>query len=523
MEAPVFLPASQILARLLTVDSDVSGLNANTLQGYQASAFSLAGHTHSYQPLDAELTAIAGLTSAANTVPSFTGSGTAALLTVGTGANNLVQLTAASKLPAVDGSLLTNLPAPSGVLLATGATTGATSAVQPFTLGIDSAAAILASNAAGNHYRSIISYTAGGSTTGTIKILLPRSWSSTMMSITIKGFNYTAGQVYSSWQLTVSGYNFPSSWQAYGAEVTGNAPFTSVRLAHDGTYNCILLGTTATVWSSAKITVTDVLVGSSNFTGWGTGWTISLITSETGITDIVSAQTRLPGHFGWYPLPTSVPVHTDITDNSLYVFGDNLYARFGLVNLNGSGGGFPAYVQAGNVLGVYYNLLLNPNGGNLGIGGVTIPTALADVGASTTARASLRIRNGTWPTTPNDGDFGNDGNAINIMVNGTNAVNTDGGLGIYMQSSTDDRPVGRLLWQYTTKTDASRATRGSLTAFYTSTERKAITWGADASGPLLSFGTVTTPIAIQVLATGAGATADDIITALQAIGLVKQS
>jgi hypothetical protein len=39
------------------------------------------------------------------------GLGTAAALNVGTGASQVVQLTAASKLPAVDGSLLTNLPA----------------------------------------------------------------------------------------------------------------------------------------------------------------------------------------------------------------------------------------------------------------------------------------------------------------------------------------------------------------------------------------------------------------------------
>ncbi|NDB61471.1 hypothetical protein EB001_23980, partial [bacterium] len=45
--------------------------------------------------------------SIANT--KISGLGTAATLNVGTSANNIVQLTAASKLPAVDGSLLTSL------------------------------------------------------------------------------------------------------------------------------------------------------------------------------------------------------------------------------------------------------------------------------------------------------------------------------------------------------------------------------------------------------------------------------
>jgi hypothetical protein len=150
-------------------------------------------------------------------------------------------------------------------------------------------------------------------------------------------------------------------------------------------------------------------------------------------------------------------------------------------------------------------------------------TAHLELAGSTTARASLRIRSGTAPTAPNDGDMWNDGNAYTVMVNGTNAVNTDGGLSVWMQSSLQARNVGRLLWQYTDKTDATRVTKGALTAYYQSTERKAIHWSADASGPLLSFGAVTTPIATPVLATGASATPDDIIQVLQNLGLVKQS
>lgn len=54
----------------------------------------------------------------------------------------------------------------------------------------------------------------------------------------------------------------------------------------------------------------------------------------------------------------------------------------------------------------------------LGIG-QTSPTAVLDLTASTTTRASLRIRSGTAPTSPNDGDIWYDGADVKIRVGGT--------------------------------------------------------------------------------------------------------
>jgi hypothetical protein len=60
--------------------------------------------------------------------------------------------------------------------------------------------------------------------------------------------------------------------------------------------------------------------------------------------------------------------------------------------------------------------------------GVSSPTALNDIGASTTSRASLRLRSGVAPTSPNSGDIWYDGGALrlrNASVTEQIATSTD--------------------------------------------------------------------------------------------------
>lgn len=194
--------------------------------------------------------------------------------------------------------------------------------------------------------------------------------------------------------------------------------------------------------------------------------------------------------------------------------------------------------------------------GYFGVGQTGVLTAYCDLAASTTSAASLRIRSGTVPTSPNDGDVwklsdsfvmhatdATTSSVVNTLrlrrgSSGTSAAGFGSAINFQLKSSTTaGQDAGRLSWEWVTATHASRASRGTLTAYSTSTEQEAIAWDGDSGGVKLGF-YGTTPVAQSAAYTVTNGTTDrsydansttldevadvlgTLISDLQAVGLI---
>lgn len=127
-----------------------------------------------------------------------------------------------------------------------------------------------------------------GSIIGTLKITFPKDWSKTMMKLKLDGLSMLSPQ--SPWNLEITAFNnsTPTEWQRHGALLSGQAPFSKVRLGRDSATSkgVILLGDLTTNWGYSKISI-DFISSFLNYTGWEKGWNIEVITDEAGITNIV--------------------------------------------------------------------------------------------------------------------------------------------------------------------------------------------------------------------------------------------
>jgi hypothetical protein len=263
-----------------------------------------------------------------------------------------------------------------------------------------------------NYYRNVAAYAPGTSPVGTMKITLPKAiGSAAYVNITIRGFNYVANANYGEWEVKVAGYDFSSGWHAYGSEIGGNPPFSSIRLADDGTSKVILLGTTGTAWASPAVSVTEVMVSGSSLTGWDTGWGITTIASETGINNILATTPIRAGQLNFAAATTSVPISTNATFNSFYQAAGSQYSRWGVVDPGVGIPGRATYIQGGFTGSeLYYNTLINPLGADVGIGTSTTNARLTvrGLGASS-ATNGLNVTNSSNASlflVRNDGNVG---------------------------------------------------------------------------------------------------------------------
>ncbi len=171
------------------------------------------------------------------------------------------------------------------------------------------------------HYRNVVHYRVNApDQPGTMQIEMPKLWSDTMITVTIKGYDYDASAVGAgAWEVVVSGYNYGAGpyWVNTSAEIRGNAPFTQVRLARNGSKNVILLGDTSTDWDYPQVAVTDVVAGYSSQTGWGSGWSISLLSSEASISVVTTPNLNM-GRFA--DGSASAPTLSFFTDTNTGIY-----------------------------------------------------------------------------------------------------------------------------------------------------------------------------------------------------------
>lgn len=134
-------------------------------------------------------------------------------------------------------------------------------------------------------------YSPGAPVTGCLKIRLPQNWSNTMLQFIVDIYDYNVGH---SVSYILAGYAYfygpnpnDGTWLQHTAQFIGpRSRAMRVRFGHDGSYPCVYIGETSTVWEYPAVRVKDVNLGYLNIAEslWSSGWSVSLATSVGTIT-----------------------------------------------------------------------------------------------------------------------------------------------------------------------------------------------------------------------------------------------
>ncbi|GAH42125.1 unnamed protein product, partial [marine sediment metagenome] len=136
-------------------------------------------------------------------------------------------------------------------------------------------------------YRDVACYSEmGPDLTGWMKVVLPQTWTNTMIQFKVEGYDYSTR---GAWGIVVSGYNYLASatWINPRVDVLyGIPPFVRVRFGVESSGKCsIMLGEGPdTVWQYPNLIIFEVIAGYSQVEDWDDGWVISRTTSLAGFT-----------------------------------------------------------------------------------------------------------------------------------------------------------------------------------------------------------------------------------------------
>lgn len=128
----------------------------------------------------------------------------------------------------------------------------------------------------------------------------------------------------------------------------------------------------------------------------------------------VSFQQKLNASSGFVKFPTYQSALSVESSNRWNIFAPYTNEDMAFVSRGGH-----TFVVNGSAGGATHfdSVRFAPNG-RMGVGQMS-PTAFVDISGSTTNETSLRVRSGTAPTSPNDGDIWNDGTDLHIRIGST--------------------------------------------------------------------------------------------------------
>lgn len=207
-----------------------------------------------------------------------------------------------------------------------------------------------------------------------------------------------------------------------------------------------------------------------------------------------------------------------LNSQNLYKFNINGLLEIGVTvasGVTGSGGigGANArqYLEIGSVLsGSKYPVIVinGPTNGGSGVQFESAGVSVGDVGyTNSTSLLSLINRVAGGSTVLGTSSAGTNAvyNGLRISGNSTGTAADGFGNAVLFQigsSTTADQSAGRLLYKWTTATHATRAALGQLTAYYTTTERTVIGWGANSTASLLGFYDIAATPVVKPATTG---------------------